>query len=70
MGIVYSINGKWASQERQNGTLNASRKLIPAQEQITQLKKAIAHLKEVNQIIKKNTRTLSTIRVDNIHMDK
>lgn len=53
MGIGYSTLDKWVRQERQNGTLNASRKLTPEQEQIAQLKKEIAHLKEVNEIIKK-----------------
>lgn len=53
MGIGYSTLDKWVRQERQNGSLNASRKLTPEQEQIAQLKKEIAHLKEVNEIIKK-----------------
>jgi transposase len=53
MGMGYSTLDKWVRQERQNGSLNASRKLTPEQEQIAQLKKEIAHLKEVNEIIKK-----------------
>lgn len=53
MGVGYSTTGRWDRRERQNGTFNDLRKLTPEQKLITQFKKAIEYLKEVNVIIKK-----------------
>jgi transposase len=53
LGIGASTLDKWIKLARQNGTAPGERKLTPEQERIRQLEKEVAHLREVNEIIKK-----------------
>jgi transposase len=52
-GVGYSTLHKWVRDARQNGQEGASRSLSPDQLRIKQLEKENAHLREVNEIIKK-----------------
>jgi transposase len=53
LGIGNSTLSKWLQVERASGRSGSERKLSPEQERIGQLEKENAHLREVNEIIKK-----------------
>lgn len=52
-GVGYSTLQKWIRQARENVVPGAKRQLSEEQQEIARLKKEIAHLREVNEIIKK-----------------
>jgi transposase len=52
-GVGYSSLQKWVRQARRDGLAGSTRQLSPEQLEIARLKKEIAHLREVNEIIKK-----------------
>jgi transposase len=52
-GIGYSTLHKWVRQARQAGQAGAQRELSAEQKRIAQLEKEVAHLREVNEILKK-----------------
>ena len=52
-GIGYSTLQRWVREARQSGQEGSSRSLTPDQLRIKQLEKENAHLREVNEIIKK-----------------
>ena len=64
-GVGHSTLCKWLKKAREHGVACASRTLSAEQQRIKDLEKENAHLREVNEIIKKRTCTLSTIQVDN-----
>ncbi len=53
LGVGYSTLHKWVREARQAGQEGAQRQLSPEQKRIAQLEKENAHLREVNEIIKK-----------------
>jgi transposase-like protein len=53
LGVGYSSLQKWVRQARRDGLAGSSRQLSAEQLEITRLKKEIAHLREVNEIVKK-----------------
>jgi transposase len=53
LGVGYSTLDKWVRQAKTSGLSGAQRQLSPEQTRIKQLEKEIAHLREVNEIIKK-----------------
>lgn len=53
LGIGYSTLQKWIRQARQDGVTGSARQLSAEQQEIARLKKENAHLREVNEIIKK-----------------
>src|SRR6186713_3307877 len=53
LGVAYSSLQKWVREARVAGVAGAQRQLSPEQERIRQLEKEVAHLREVNEIIKK-----------------
>ena len=53
LGVGQSTLDKWVRNAKQSGAAGAERKLSPEQERIKQLEKEVAHLREVNEIIKK-----------------
>lgn len=53
LGVGYSTLGKWVRQARQKGVEGANRNLSADQQRIKDLEKENAHLREVNEIIKK-----------------
>lgn len=52
-GIGYSTLHKWVREARQTGLAGAQRELSAEQKRIAQLEKEVAHLREVNEILKK-----------------
>lgn len=53
LGIGYSTLSRWLRQARQKGVEGANRDLSAEQQRIKDLEKENAHLREVNEIIKK-----------------
>ena len=53
MGVGHSTLDKWLRQARQQGQGGALRTLSAEQLRIKQLEKEVAHLREVNEIVKK-----------------
>jgi transposase len=53
LDICHSTLSKWLSQARVQGVQGASRTLTAEQQRIKDLEKENAHLREVNEIIKK-----------------
>jgi transposase len=53
LGIGYSTLDRWVRQARSSGLSGAQRQLTPDQLRIRQLEKEVAHLREVNEIVKK-----------------
>jgi transposase len=53
LGIGHSTLSKWLSQARVQGVQGANRTLTAEQQRIKDLEKENAHLREVNEIIKK-----------------
>jgi transposase len=53
LGVGSSTLDKWVRQARLKGGPGPERRLSPEQERIKQLEKEVAHLREVNEIIKK-----------------
>jgi transposase len=53
LGIGYSTLQKWIQQARRDGVTGSARQLSAEQQEIARLKKENAHLREVNEIIKK-----------------
>jgi transposase len=52
-GVGYSTLQKWVRQARRDGVADSTRQFSAEQLEITRLKKENAHLREVNEIIKK-----------------
>jgi transposase len=52
-GVGYSTLQKWLREARKAGQTEAQRELSPEQKRIAQLEKEVAHLREVNEIVKK-----------------
>jgi transposase len=53
LGVGVSTLDKWVRQAKLQGVSSTERRLSPEQERIKQLEKEVAHLREVNEIIKK-----------------
>lgn len=53
LGIGYSTLQKWIKQARLDGVAGSARQPSAEQQEIARLKKEIAHLREVNEIVKK-----------------
>ncbi len=53
LGVGSSTLDKWVRQARLKGDPGPERRLSPELERIKQLEKEVAHLREVNEIIKK-----------------
>ena len=53
LGIGHSSLSKWVRQARQKGVVGSERALTPEQQRIKAIEKENAHLREVNEIIKK-----------------
>jgi transposase len=53
LGVAYSTLSKWVREARKAGQEGAQRQLSPEQKRIAHLEKENAHLREVNEIIKK-----------------
>jgi transposase len=53
LGVGYSTLDKWVRQAKLNGQVGVQRQLSPEQARIKALEKEVAHLREVNEIIKK-----------------
>jgi transposase len=53
LGIGYSTLQKWIQQARRDDVTGSARQLSAEQQEIARLKKENAHLREVNEIIKK-----------------
>jgi transposase len=53
LGVGYSTLDKWVRQAKLSGSGGAQRQLTPDQLRIKQLEKEVAHLREVNEIVKK-----------------
>ena len=53
LGIGHSSLSQWVMQARQKGFVGSERALTPEQQRIKALEKENAHLREVNEIIKK-----------------
>ena len=51
--VVHSTLSGWLKKARQQGVQGASRSLTADQQRIKDLEKEIAHLREVNEIVKK-----------------
>ena len=55
LGIGKSTLSKWVKQHQSKNGATGKRVLTEEQKQIAQLKKEVAHLQEVNEILKKAT---------------
>ena len=53
LGVGYSTLDKWLRHARAQGVAGAGRTLSAEQQRIKQLEKEVAHLREVNDIVKK-----------------
>jgi transposase len=53
LGVGYSTLDKWVRQAKLNGQVGVQRQPTPEQARIKALEKEVAHLREVNEIIKK-----------------
>jgi transposase-like protein len=53
LGVGYSSLDNWVRRAKLTGGAGAQRQLSPDQARIKQLEKEVAHLREVNDIIKK-----------------